>query len=255
MCDRVAFFAPHALLVLLLLWLSNLARAQGFLLVAQPTLTDPNFAQTVVLVAPTADGGAVGLVLNRPLHFSLADMLPDHPQLSRFREPLRQGGPVDPQGLFAVVQGPGPRGMAARVSEALHIVIEKATLEEVMTADPDTVRFYSGYAGWAPGQLQYEVSQGGWWVLPLDEDAARRRDTDGLWREMSERARAQSTRENAPWFEMPTGGKALAAGSPGRATGAPGWPATGPAPVFRARSATPPVAARAACRRRIRSAA
>lgn len=84
--------------------------AQGSLLVAQPSLDDPNFERTVVLVAPSKTGGTVGVVLNRPHNFSLAQMMPEHPHLSRFQEPLRQGGPVDARGLFAVYSGPAPEG-------------------------------------------------------------------------------------------------------------------------------------------------
>lgn len=69
-------------------------------------------------------------------------------------------------------------------------MLEKTTIEEVMQADIERVRFYSGYAGWAPGQLQFEVSQGAWWVLDLDEEVVRRADPSALWDELSKRAQA-----------------------------------------------------------------
>lgn len=143
-----------------------------------------------MLVVPSENGGAIGLVLNRPLEFSLAKMLPDHPHLSRFHEPLRQGGPVDARGLFAIYRGHQPKGLVRQVAENLYIAIEKATVEELMTAEPASVRFYSGYAGWAPGQLQYEIEQGAWWELELDEEIVQRADPSRIWEELVKRAQA-----------------------------------------------------------------
>ena len=65
---------------------------RGFFLVAKPTILDPNFTRTVVLVAHAPDGGTVGVILNRPTQQSLADVLPGNAQLARFTEPLHFGG-------------------------------------------------------------------------------------------------------------------------------------------------------------------
>lgn len=170
--------------------LSQSGWAQGFLLVAKPGLTDPNFAQTVVLATPTEEGVTIGFVLNRPLAVSLAQMLPEHPHLSRFVEPLRQGGPVNATGLFALYRGPRPKGPVEQAAEDLYFAIEKVTVEELISGDESTIRFYSGYAGWAPGQLEAEVEQGAWWILPLDDEAVHRTDPSRLWDDMVRRAQA-----------------------------------------------------------------
>lgn len=169
---------------------SQASWAQGFLLVAKPDLSDPNFAQTVVLATPTEEGVTIGFVLNRPLEVSLAQMLPEHPHLSRFVEPLRQGGPVNPTGLFALYRGPRPQGPVEQAAEGLFFIIEKVTVEEVMTGDLSALRFYSGYAGWAPGQLEDEMEQGAWWILAMDEEVVHRADTSRLWSDMVKRAQS-----------------------------------------------------------------
>ncbi|MCZ7564832.1 MAG: YqgE/AlgH family protein [Burkholderiales bacterium] len=168
-----------------------LAQAPGAgLLVAKPQLVDPNFQETVVLVAGTPDGAAVGVIINRPTRQALADILPGNPALARFTEPLFFGGPVAVGGLFAVFRAAEPAGAAVRVAEDLWIALDPATIERLMRTPPAEIRFFIGYSGWAPGQLQAELARGAWWTLPVDAKLAFRPDPSSLWEELANRARA-----------------------------------------------------------------
>lgn len=164
--------------------------ANGVFLVASPALLDPNFRHSVVLVTQMPDGGSVGFIINRPGERSLAQILPDNGVLKRFTEPLYLGGPVEAAGLFAVFRAKDPPPGSLRVLDDLSFGMDPAVVEQLLHAPPERVRFFNGYAGWAPGQLAVELERGGWHVLNADAHSVFRENTDTLWRELLLRVRA-----------------------------------------------------------------
>jgi len=161
----------------------------GVFLIAKPALVDPNFRHSVVLVTQAPNGSTVGFIVNRPGRRSLAQILPDNEVLKRFTEPLYFGGPVEAAGLFAVFRAKdNPQG-ALRVLDDVSFAIDPAVVEIVLRTPPERVRFFNGYAGWAPGQLAVELEHGGWYVLNADADTVFRKDMDKLWEELVSRAR------------------------------------------------------------------
>jgi putative transcriptional regulator len=171
---------------------------RGFFLVAKPSLLDPNFQRTVVLVANAPDGATLGVIINRPLRQSLANILPGNPTLAKFTEPLYFGGPVEPVGLFAVFRAPEVPGKTFPVVGDLHLALLPPTVEQLLLKPPEQVRFFNGYSGWAPGQLANELQRGDWWVFDADPDTVFRKDTSTLWEELSRRARAITARAVLP---------------------------------------------------------
>ncbi|HEY5291057.1 MAG TPA: YqgE/AlgH family protein [Burkholderiales bacterium] len=162
----------------------------GVFLVATPALVDPNFRHSVVLVTQAPDGSTVGFIVNRPGRRSLAQILPDNEVLKRFTEPLYSGGPVEAAGLFAMFRAKeNPQG-ALRVLGDVSFAMDPAVVEMVLHAPPERMRFFNGYAGWAPGQLAAELERGGWYVLNAEADTVFRKDMDTLWEELIRRARA-----------------------------------------------------------------
>jgi putative transcriptional regulator len=151
------------------------------LLVAKPGMLDPNFRETVVLVTRAPDASTVGVILNRPTSA----------RNERTGEPLYSGGPVMPRTLVALFYSAGePAGPSLHVLKGIYLSMHPAVLERL--APP--FRLYAGSAGWAPGQLESELRQDAWHVLPASEELVFRRDTSGLWRELVERAGARRTR-------------------------------------------------------------
>ena len=163
---------------------------RGFFLVAKPTLVDPNFQRTVVLVANAPDGATLGVIVNRPTGQSLANILPGNPTLAKFTDPLHFGGPVERVGLFAVFRAPASPGASLPVVDDLHLALDPVTVEQLLLKPPAQVRFFNGYSGWAPGQLAGELRRGDWWVVEADPAAVFRKDTSTLWDELSTRARS-----------------------------------------------------------------
>ena len=164
--------------------------ANGVLLVASPGLQDPNFRHAVVLVTHTPDGGSIGFIINRPGTRSLAEILPNNEMMQRFTEPLFQGGPVEANGLFAMLRAKGDVPGTLRVLDDVSFALDPAVIERLLHDPPGKVRFFNGYAGWGPGQLAFELSRGGWYVLSADPDTVFRKNTDTLWKDMLLRAQA-----------------------------------------------------------------
>lgn len=170
----------------------------GLFLIATPGLIDPNFRHSVVLVTQVADGGSVGFIVNRPGKRSLAQILPENEVLNRYTEPLYLGGPVEAAGLFAMLRASKSPPGALRVLDDVSFAMDPAVLEQVLHAPPERVRFFNGYAGWAPGQLAAELKRGGWLVLNADADTVFRKNMDTLWQELLVRARGVSASLPAP---------------------------------------------------------
>ena len=164
--------------------------ANAVFLVAAPGLLDPNFRESVVLVTQAEDGSNVGFIVNRPGRLSLAQILPKNEVLKRFTEPLYLGGPVEGAGLFAVFRAKENPPGALRVLDDVSFALDPAMVEKLLHAPPQRVRFFNGFAGWAPGQLAAELELGGWYALNADAETVFRKDMDGLWEELLVRARA-----------------------------------------------------------------
>jgi putative transcriptional regulator len=168
----------------------------GVVLVAKPSLVDPNFRETVVLVTRHPGGGAVGIILNRPTRVPVAQLLPEHEGLRGRPDHLFAGGPVSPRALIGVFRSTERPEASLRVLADVYLTLDGAFLDGLLRrADaPRELRLYAGYAGWAPGQLEAEIARDDWYVLEPDLDTIFRADPVTLWRELLRRASARSTR-------------------------------------------------------------
>ncbi len=199
---------PCRAALLALLALATAAFAQGsskaLFLIARPGMPDPNFRETVVLVTQEESAEATGVVLNRPTNRSLAEMLPGE-RFKPFKEPIFFGGPVAPQGLFAVFQADRFSGAAVRMLPGLYFAVVPDSIDALLNNPPPKIRFFSGYSGWAPGQLQAEFDRGDWLVVDADAETVFQKDTSRLWQDMVRRASAvradaASLRSRRPTF-------------------------------------------------------
>lgn len=157
--------------------------AKGKFLIASPRMMDPRFARTVILLTGYGPDGAMGIVVNRPTEVSIAHAVPEFSELSRSSERIYYGGPVAPQGLFLLVKMKGKPGEAQQVLDDVYLDRSRAMLKQLID-EPDTVfRVYTGYAGWASGQLDAELARGDWVIKPADADSVFLED-EQLWRNL-----------------------------------------------------------------------
>ena len=165
--------------------------APAIFLVAKPELMDPNFAQAVVLVVFPKDGGPLGVILNRPLKLTLKETFPTEPQLKTRGEHLYFGGPVRVNGLmFLLRRSPAPEN-AFPVVDDLYLSGDGQLLDDQLSKpDGKVQQFFLGYSGWSPSQLDFEIAEGAWYVVPADSDTVLKSDPKTLWRDLLLRATA-----------------------------------------------------------------
>jgi putative transcriptional regulator len=155
--------------------------ARGQLLIAGPTLLDPNFFRTVVLVIEHNEEGALGLVLNRPSETTVADAVPQLDELVDPAEELFIGGPVQPSSVIVLAQFEDP-GDAALISFD-DVGVLRAGLEDPISGVRNG-RAFVGHAGWGAGQLDGELERGDWILEPAKLQDAFTANPQGLWSEV-----------------------------------------------------------------------
>lgn len=146
----------------------------GKLLVATPTIVDPNFARTVVLLCRYGEDGALGLVLNRLSDVRVADHLPEWGSAVSIPY-VGYGGPVDPEAAIGLGRGEGSSDTWTPVCCDLGLV----DLGLPPAGRLEEIRVFAGYAGWGPGQLEGEIADAGWFVVDMEPGDAFRSDPSG----------------------------------------------------------------------------
>lgn len=166
----------------------------GRLLVAGPRLVDPNFARTVVFVCRHDADGALGLVLNRPTGIPVVEALPGWLEALAPPSVVFLGGPVQPDMAVALALLVADR--AGRPdSDSWTPIDDRLGLLNLSASPADEIgvlerlRVFAGYAGWAAGQLDFEVSSGDWWVLAADAEDPFSAAPGELWRRVLRRQR------------------------------------------------------------------
>jgi putative transcriptional regulator len=153
-------------------------------LVAVPQLMDPNFRQSVVLLLERNDEGSMGVVINQESPLLLKDLCADHDihYAGDGDKRVRRGGPVQPeQGL--VLYGAAHRDPEGRpVLDGLHVSASRGTLGRLCHLSGGRFHCFSGYAGWGPGQLEREITDGSWVVCSADPETVLDMPPDAMWR-------------------------------------------------------------------------
>ena len=166
--------------------------SRGKFLVASKELRDPNFFETVVLLLEYDRNGAMGLVINRPSTLKLSKVLPDIEGLQKRSDTIYLGGPVAKNQLMLLIRTTSPPEGSRLVFKDIYLSSSQEIIEK-MVDNPDTperFRVYAGYAGWAAGQLDHEVSRGGWHILQADEESVFDKTPSEIWPELIRRSSA-----------------------------------------------------------------
>jgi putative transcriptional regulator len=154
---------------------------RGKLLLAAPTLLDPNFVRTVVLIAEHTDEGAMGLVLNRPAASTVIEAVPDLAWLTGGDERVYVGGPVAETAVIVLAEFERPEVAGALVETDLGFIGTDADNPEALEGAVRRARVFAGHAGWGPGQLEGELREEAWIVEPPLRDEIFTDDAQGLW--------------------------------------------------------------------------
>lgn len=161
---------------------------RGSVLISSPLLEDPNFKRTAVLLLDRdASGGHIGLVLNRRLDLTLADICQMPGPADGMS--LYNGGPVDLQRMFWLHTLGDSLPGSLEVLPGLYVGGDYDSLVAMFMADKDLtdkVKFYLGYSGWEASQLQKEVESNAWGVLGniLEPHILLELEGDELWHQL-----------------------------------------------------------------------
>lgn len=138
--------------------------ASGKLLLAEPFMWDDNFKRTVILLCTHNEDGSFGLVLNRQLEYKLSDALPE---CDAFDAPLYYGGPVEPNTLHYIHSYGNMLAGSVKLNKGLYLGGDFEQLKSMINLgqiENNRIRFYVGYSGWDPKQLQEEMESNSWIV-------------------------------------------------------------------------------------------
>jgi putative transcriptional regulator len=133
----------------------------GQILLASPTLEDPNFKRAVVLVGAHTEEGAMGVVLNRPSEVTVGEAVPILERVLDEREPVYIGGPVQPNSIVVLAEFLDPTPAGLIVLGRIGFPSPESDIEQLDEATARR-RVYAGYAGWSEGQLEAELDSGDW---------------------------------------------------------------------------------------------
>ena len=157
--------------------------SQGQILVARPMLNDGGFKRTVILLAEHNEQGSLGFILNKPMHLTLKDVVPN---LEDLKLPVYYGGPVAQNQLFYI------HTAGKKITGSIHIQNNyywSGSFTEITeglknhTIQASQIRFFIGYAGWGEGQLKEETDEKAWGVLDSFTSELINKNPDDLWPE------------------------------------------------------------------------
>jgi putative transcriptional regulator len=162
------------------------ASLAGQLLVAAPSMGDPRFYQTVIMLVRHDRTGAMGIVVNRPLQerplAALLEALGEKADGAAGNVRIFAGGPVQPELGFVLHSAEYRRADTMEIDGHVAMTSSREILRDIATnRGPKQSLVAFGYAGWAPGQLEGELVQGVWFTAPADAKLIFEEERERVW--------------------------------------------------------------------------
>jgi putative transcriptional regulator len=136
----------------------------AILLIARDDLPDPDFADSVVLVMNNLGPAPVGIIINRPTPIPVSSLFPDLKRLAKVPDKVYFGGPVDLESVWFLFRAATPPEHALQACDGVYLSADRQLLLQLLGRDKpmDGLRIIVGHAGWAPGQLEAEITRHDW---------------------------------------------------------------------------------------------
>jgi putative transcriptional regulator len=155
-------------------------------LIAMPSLGDPNFHETVIYIWEHNAGGALGIVINRPMTVTLGEVFSQlelevtAPETAR--QPIYAGGPVEPRRGFVIHKPVGDWQATLEIADDIAVTSSQDILAAMAQGDgPPQSLFAVGCAGWGAGQLEQEFADNAWLTTPATPDLLFEMEPDERW--------------------------------------------------------------------------
>lgn len=178
---------------------ATLQPASGRILVSEPSLTDRFFAHSVVLLAEHDTEGSFGLIINKPSEIKLSQVTDEFPDFDPY---IYLGGPVKVENLYFIHTKGHLVDGSLKIMEGLywggnvHTIKEMIHKRELTEKD---IRFFIGYSGWKPSQLERELAENSWLVLNTTVEEVFRVNAESVWRKIV----ISMGDDYAPWVNYP----------------------------------------------------
>jgi len=160
---------------------NNLKPVKGRVLISEPFMGDYYFGRSVILIAEHNEEGSFGVIVNKRITTGLNKVLKGFPD---FNAPVFLGGPVETNNLFYIhTLGDQIEG-AVEILDGLYWGGDIEALKELILikkAEPRDIRFFVGYSGWSPNQLDEELKKNSWVVSNISKDFLIKTDSEKLW--------------------------------------------------------------------------
>lgn len=165
--------------------LSQISAAAGRLLISEPFMMDPNFKRSVIILTEYSAEGAMGFILNHHSEFMLGDVLPD---VSYSEMPVYDGGPVAKNTLHFIHCCPDKIEGGIEITHGIFWGGDFEQAKELVSnyqVTENEIKFFAGYSGWTPQQLDEEIQQDSWIVADnFKPETLFSGDEQNLWREV-----------------------------------------------------------------------
>lgn len=162
--------------------MSELKPYRGSLLIAEPSiLNDDSFNRSIILLTEHNEKSSVGFILNKPLKFTLGDVIPE----IDCSFVIYQGGPVEQDNLYFVHKIPELIPDSIEVSKDIYWGGNFKSLKQLLIdkkIESTDIRFFLGYSGWGANQLEDELRNNSWFVSENDFENIFRVDNETLWK-------------------------------------------------------------------------
>ncbi len=155
---------------------------QGIILISEPVLSDYYFRRSVVLLAEHNEDGTFGVIINKPIQTMVSDVMKD---FAGFDAPVYLGGPVQTDSIFFIHTLPDVTG-SMQILEGLYWGGDIQTIRELALSGKlreDVIRFFVGYSGWHPRQLDREISTNSWVLSHTTVEEVITHNPEKMWRD------------------------------------------------------------------------
>ena len=151
---------------------NDLGALKGTLLIAMPKLSQSAFDHGICYVCQHDEQGSIGLLINQPIAMAVTDLFTDQGLKIHKNFPYRPlliGGPLQRERGFVLHQGPGPWRSSIHIKDDIYITTSQDILHAIAQKQlPEHFLIILGYASWAPGQLEQEISDNHWLMAPAN---------------------------------------------------------------------------------------
>jgi len=161
----------------------NIEPKQGRVLISEPFLSDIYFKRSIVFLTEHNEQGTVGFVLNKPVRIPVNEVLEDFPEIEA---EISLGGPVGTNTVHYIHTLGDIIPNSVRVYKNIYWGGDFETVKDLIKSGvvkKDQIRFFVGYAGWKPNQLENEISENSWVIAELAPNIIMESIDDDIWKE------------------------------------------------------------------------